>query len=170
MVAQGIDHKPDYNLWVGHILRKRDSIISAVKQRNARYLKRMHKFGIEETNMVAEAISLYENNGDTLWLESIAKEMKNVRAALKIIAEGGKPSSGYHKIRCHMIFDIKMEDFRCGSRLVSGVHVTEPPATIMYAIVVSIETFRVALTVAALNYLQVRTADIQNSCIQAPVA
>ena len=32
------------------------------------------------------------------------------------------------------------------------------------------ENFRVALTVAVLNYLQVRTADIHNAYIQAPVA
>ena len=113
-------------------MRKRDRIISSVKQRTVKYLKRTHKFGIEVPNTVAEAIALDENNGDTLWKDSIAKEMKNVRAALKIRSEGGKPPSGYHKIKCHMIFDIKMEYFRRKARLVAGGHVIEPPDTIMY--------------------------------------
>ena len=69
-----------------------------------------------------------------------------------------------------MIFDIKMGYFRRNARLVAGGHVTKPPANIMYASVVSRETVYVALTVAYLNDLQVRTADIQNVYIQAPLS
>ena len=43
-VAHGIYHKPAYNWWVGHVLRKRDLIISSVKQRNIKYLKHTHTF------------------------------------------------------------------------------------------------------------------------------
>ena len=93
-----------------------------------------------------------------------------MRASLKILGEGGKPPPGYHKIRCHIIFDIKMEDFRRKSRLVAGGHVTEPPYTITYESVVSRETVLIALTVAPLDDFQMNTADIQNSYIQAPVA
>ena len=69
-----------------------------------------------------------------------------------------------------MIFDIKMEDFRCKASLMAGGHVTELPDIITYARVVFRETVRIALTVAALNDLQFRTLDVQNSDIQAPVA
>ena len=79
----------------------------------------------------------------------------------KIIAECGKLPPGYQKIRCHMIFDVKMEDFRRKARLVEGGQVTEPPDNITYASVVSTKTVCIALTVAALNYLQVRTVDIR---------
>ena len=48
------------------MLRKIDHTILAVKQRNGKYLKRTHRFGIEAPKTVAEAIDLYENNGDTL--------------------------------------------------------------------------------------------------------
>ena len=48
-----------------------------MKQRNSRYLKCTHKFGIEVSNTVAEAIALDENNVDTLWKEAITKKMKN---------------------------------------------------------------------------------------------
>ena len=56
------------------------------------------------------------------------------------------------------------------ARLVAVGHVTDPPDIITYASVVSRGAVRIALTVADLNYLQVNTADIQNSYIQAPVA
>ena len=52
-VAQVIYHKPDFNWWVVHVLRKIDSIISDVKQRNTKYLKQTHKFGIEVPNTIA---------------------------------------------------------------------------------------------------------------------
>ena len=69
-----------------------------------------------------------------------------------------------------MIFDIKMEDFKRKGIFVAGGHVAEPPATITYTSVLSRETVRVALRVADFNDLQVRTAYIQNACIQEPVA
>ncbi len=46
-VSMGVDHEPSFNWWVLHILKKHDAIIVVVKKRSARFLKRIHKFGIE---------------------------------------------------------------------------------------------------------------------------
>ena len=62
-----------------------------------------------------------------------------------------------------------MEDFRRKARLVAGGHMTEAPATITYASVVSRETVRIALMLAALNDLQVKVGDVLNAYITAPV-
>ena len=43
-VAQGIDGKPAFNWWVTYLIKKRAHIISLVKKRSARYLKKNHKF------------------------------------------------------------------------------------------------------------------------------
>ena len=67
-----------------------------------------------------------------------------------------------------MVFDIKQEDFRRKARLVAGGHTTEPPATVTYASVVSRESVRIALLLAALNDVEVKTADIENAYITAP--
>ena len=53
--------------------------------------------------------------------------------------------------------------------MVAGGHSTNPPETITYSSVVSRETVRIALALAALNDLEVKVADIQNSYIPAPV-
>ncbi len=66
-------------------------------------------------------------------------------------------------------FDIKMEYFKRKARLVAGGHKTEAPGTITYASVVSRETVRIALKLAALNDLQVKAGDILNASITAPV-
>ena len=46
------------------------------------------------------------------------------------------------------------------ARLVAGGHTTAAPATITYSRVVSRETVRIALLLAALNDVEVKTADI----------
>ena len=70
---------------------------------------------------------------------------------------------GYQRVNCHTIFEVKINSFRCKSRLVVGVHVTEPPATITYARVVSRETVSIALTLSDLNDMPVKVADIKNT-------
>jgi hypothetical protein len=111
-VTQGIDHKPAFNWWVPHVLKMRDRIISLVHKRTTRYLKRTHKFGIEVPKTVKEALALNRKNGNTLWADAIAKEMKEVCIAFNILPDGHSAPIGYQKIPCHIIFDVKMEDFR----------------------------------------------------------
>jgi hypothetical protein len=63
----GIDHEPAFNWWVPHVLKKLDRIISMVKGHSARYLKRMHKFGIEVPKTVRDAHELDRLNGNNIW-------------------------------------------------------------------------------------------------------
>ena len=62
-----------------------------------------------------------------------------------------------------------MEDFWRKDRLVEGRNLMEPPEAITYASIVSSETVRIALTLAALNYLPIKVGDIHNAYITAPV-
>ena len=126
-----------------------------MRKRNPRYLKRLHKFGIELPKTVQEAFELDKKNGNTLWADAIAKEIRDVRVAFSILPDGQPAPAGNQKIPCHMIFDIKMEDFRRKARLVAGGHMTKAPTTITYASVVSCETVCIALLMAALNVLNV---------------
>ncbi len=93
------------------MLKKRDRIISLVCKRTTCYLKRTHKLGIEVPKTVKEALALDRKNGNTLWADAISKEMKEVHNAFNILPDGRSAPIGYQKIPCHMIFDVKMEDF-----------------------------------------------------------
>jgi hypothetical protein len=95
--------------------------------------------------------------------------MREVRIVFNILHDGGSAPIGYQKIPCHMIFDIKMEDFRQKARLVAGGHLTQAPTTITYDSVVSCETLRLDLTFASLNDLEVKMEDVLNAYITAPV-
>ncbi len=132
-------------------------------------MKRTHKFGIELPKTVNEALELDKKNGNTFWADAIAKEMKDICVAFKILLDGQSAPIGYQKIPCHMIFDIKMDNFRHKARLVAGGHMTKAPATITYASIVSCETVRIALLMAALNDLNVKVGDVLNAYITAPI-
>ncbi len=168
-VIQGIDHEPAFNWWVPHVLKNRGRIISLVCKWTTHYLKRTHKFGIEVPKTVKEALALDSKNGNTLWADAIAKEMKEVCIAFNILPDGHSAPIGYQKIHCHMIFDVKMEDFRQKARLVAGGHQTKASSTITYASVVSRETMHLALTIVSLNDLKVKVGDVLNAYITAPV-
>ena len=119
--------------WVPHSLKKRNRIIAAV---NMRYHKTTHKFGLRVPKNVAECEAIDKENGNTLWMDTVRKEMEAVHIVFKIIGED-EPLPGYQEIPCHLIFTIKMEDFRRKARYVAGGHRTEAPATLTYASVVS---------------------------------
>ena len=68
-----------------------------------------------------------------------------------------------------MSFDVKMEYFHLKDRLVAGGNVIEPPATITYSMVFSMETASIALALADLNDFIIKVTDIQNAYITAPV-
>ena len=129
----------------------------------------MHKFGIKIPKTVLQAHQIDTKNGNTLWWDAICKEMKNVRPAFEAF-EGGAEQlpSGFQEIKCHMIFDVKIgENFCRKARLVAGGHITDAPATLTYSLVISCDSIRIALTIAALNELEVMACNIQNAYLTA---
>ena len=117
---------------------------------------------------VEEAREIDRINGNDRWEKSIQKEMSKVAVAFKFLDDGEKVPVGYQTIDCHLVFDIKMNDFSYKSRMVAGGHMTEPPASMTYASVVSRDSVRIALTMAALHDLEVKAADIENAYLTAP--
>jgi hypothetical protein len=95
--------------------------------------------------------------------------MNNFRIAFKILNVEESVPQTYQEIRCHMIFYIKMEDLRRNAMFVAGVHTTDTPHVMTNASVVSRESLKVALNLAALNDLDVKMADIENTYLTAPI-
>eukprot|EP00804_Cyclotella_cryptica_P003089 CCRYP_006074-RA/>CCRYP_006074-RA protein AED:0.29 eAED:0.04 QI:0/0/0/0.75/0.33/0.5/4/0/1079 len=93
-------------------------------------------------------------DGSTSWEKlSDLKESHPVQTAEYAVAQGidHEPAFNWRK-----------------ARLVAGGHVTDVPPTITYSSVVGRETVRIALTLAALNDLEVKVADIMNAYVTAP--
>jgi hypothetical protein len=68
-----------------------------------------------------------------------------------------------------MIFDVKMEDFRRKVRFVAGGHTTDTSHKMTYASVVSRDSVRIALTLLAINDVDVKMADIENAYLKATI-
>ena len=165
-VSSCISEEPAFAWWAPSVLKKRNRIIAKIK---SKYWLKTHKFGIEIPKSVLQARQIDAKNGNTLWWVAICKEMKNVRPAFEVF-EGGVEQlpSGFQETKCHMIFDVKIgENFCRKARLVAGGHTTEAPATLSYSSVVSCDSVQIALTVAALNELEVMACDIQNAYLTA---
>ena len=97
------------------------------------------------------------------------KEMKNVRPAFEVFEKRKEDIPiGYQHIKCHIIFDVKLgENFIRKVILVGRGHTTTDPASITYSSVVSRDSVRIALTIAALNDLYILACDIQNAYLMA---
>jgi ribosomal protein L31E len=120
-IAKGIDQEPAFAWWVPFTVRRRNRIIAAVKL-NKRYHKRTHKFGIEVPKTFADCVRIDNENGNTLWQDDVRKEMSKVQVAFQVLDDGANPPLTFQEIRCHLIFDVKMEDFQHKARFVAGGH------------------------------------------------
>ncbi len=149
------------------VLKKRDAIILLVKHHNVGYLKKTQKQGLPLQKLVDDALVIDRHSGSILWVDAIAKEMQNVRVAFDALEYGRNVPLGFQFVKCHMIFDIKMEDFCCKACLVAGRHMTNVPDRYAYASVIKHETVHIALMLAALNSLEVMVADVINAYITA---
>ncbi|KAL7476422.1 hypothetical protein ACHAW6_005712 [Cyclotella cf. meneghiniana] len=78
------------------------------------------------------------------------------------------PPSDHQLMKCHMIFDVQMEDLFHKALLVARGHMTKAPKTLTYASIMSQETIRIALLVAVLNDIDIWAADILNDWITMP--
>ena len=170
-VASKIDKEPAFAWWVPRTLRKRAQIVAKVK---SRYWKTTHKYGVRLPHSVEEAYAIDAENRNNLWRDAIEKEMARVRIAFTPWEDGDTVEDarrrlvGYQQIECHMVFDIKMVGLVRKARFVAGGHKTTTPSSITYSSVVSRESVRIAFLYAALNDLDITSADIGNAYLNAP--
>ena len=87
-----------------------------------------------------QALVLDTKNGNTLWGDSAAKELDNVKVAFEILPDATNAPIDHQFVQCNIVFDTKMEEFRFKARLIAGGHMTEAPGTITYACVLSRKT------------------------------
>lgn len=147
------------------MLKHHTRIIKAMK---SRYVRRTHKYGIRLPKTTEEAYEIDKETGTDYWHQAIMKEMRNNMVAFKFLEEGESIPVGSKWIPFHMIFDIKL-DLTRKAHFVAGGHWTDPPTQVTYSSVVTRDSVRIAFTIAALNGLDILSADIGNAYLQAPV-
>jgi Reverse transcriptase (RNA-dependent DNA polymerase) len=174
-------HEPPFDTWVPDILAQKERIVVAAKKNKRKYCQTTHKFGFRMPKFVKEALQIDREEGSTPWRDAIEKEMRNVRPAFrKWIVPGGVIGDGtvelarsnrflvgYQKIKCHMVFDIEVENLVRKARFVAGGHTTETPASMTYSSVVARNSVRIAFLLASVEGLEVWAADVGNAYLNA---
>ena len=112
--------------------------------------------------------------GTDLWRRAIKKEMTAVIPAFNEWTGGTVDDSksnseliGCQQIKCHMIFEIKMEIFTQKARFVTGGHTIEAPDSIKYLSFISCDSVRKAFLIAALTNIQICAEDAGNAYFNA---
>jgi hypothetical protein len=138
-------------------MRKKTSL-RKINKVASQYWKKTHKYGIEFPKSVKKALVIDEKRSTNFWhFLPIEKEMKNVMPAFKFNYDDKVPV-GYKHIPCHIVFDSK-SDLTRKARLVGGGNQTEVPKESTYSSVVSRDSVHIAFLYAALNDLDVLSAE-----------
>ena len=170
-VANKLVSQPAFAWWVPYTLRHRDRVLSAVKRRAL--IRKTEKYGLELPGPgpkgVRRAYEIDRENGTEHWGKSIEKEVKTVLPALEVLEPGGTAPVGFKRIDLMTVFDIKM-DLTRKARICARGDQTDPPLSVTYASVVTRESIRVGFMLAALNGLEVLSADIAGAYLNAPCA
>ena len=74
-VASQIPDEPAFAWWVPYTMKKRNRIISKIE---SKYWQKTHQYGVHMPKSVKEAYEIDKENGNTLWVDAIKKEMANV--------------------------------------------------------------------------------------------
>ena len=144
------------------VVKKRYHIIGKVANK---YWKTSHKFGIR-----GELLHIDKETGTDFWRRSIENKMLNLQYTFQgeegLTTEEtrkGKVIIRFQDIKCHLIFDIKLDGkLTRKARFVAGGHMNYPPASLTYYNVVSRDIVQIYFTLAALNGLDIWAFDTGN--------
>ena len=146
-----IQNEPDFAWSLPFTLNKITSIIQKIK---SKYHQWTHKYGIQIPNNVREAHDIDTANGNMLWMDSVPMEMKNNRVAFETYKGKLEDLIGYQEISGHLIYDMKFaENFRRKTWFMADWHLMDSPLFITYITVISRDSVRILLLVAALHKL-----------------
>jgi Reverse transcriptase (RNA-dependent DNA polymerase) len=102
-------------------------------------------------------------------MDAIRPELSAVRVAFEEFEGNVDELSEYEQITGHLVVDIKLgENFRRKARYCADGNKRKTQSSVTYSSVVSRDSVRIMLLVAALNELNIRAADVQNAFLTAP--
>ena len=163
-ISNHLTKEPVFIWWVPFALKRWDRIIKATQ---TRYQRKWQKYGIEIPKMVNCALEIDQETGTDFWLKALQLEMSKILPAVKVLDKNEAKPVRYQQIPCHIVFDVKM-DFTRKARYITGGHKTVDPEMPTYTSVVTWESIRISLLLAALNGLDIIGADVAGAYLNAP--
>ena len=103
-------------------------------------MKKKFKYGHEVPSSVDHAYELDKKHGNNRWKEAIAREMKAVRIAFRILQEEEKVPPCHEFVPCHLIFDAKTDGTAKARLVVAGCRTSDPEGSTWARVVSSSPT------------------------------
>ena len=127
------------------------------------------KHGLEVPRNAKHAFEIDKHKNNNFWQKAIEKELATMtkNKVFEILPQGQRAPPGYKFAPLHMVFDVKPGGVG-KARFVAGGHVVDASSYPVYASVLKSENFRILLTIASDNKLQVVTGDIGGAYLNAP--
>lgn len=165
-INKSIDNEPAFAWWVPQAIKKEKQIVSKLK---SKHWERTHKYGIHIPKSVEDSYVIDDIDGYTFWGDTLREEMKKIKEAVYVHDGSPEELIGFQKITGHIICKVKLgEGFRRKARFVVDGHKTRLSSSVTYSSVVSRDSIRIMLLIAALNDLDIEGADIENAYLTAP--
>jgi ethanolamine utilization protein EutQ (cupin superfamily) len=115
---------------------------------------------------VKQVIAIDMNRGNSFWKDVIKEKMKKVLPAFEF-RDDDVMSPGFKKMDGHMVFNVKLDLVR-KAQIVACRHQTDPPMELVYTSNVFRDSVCLAFLIAALNDLEILSADVKNAYLNAP--
>ena len=142
-------------------------MINASRRRSKNNAVR-YKFGVRVPRNTKEAYELDRVNGNTMWADAMKLELDQLfdYDSFKSVGKNTPTPSGYQRINCRMVFDVK-QSLKRKARFVARGDQTIPPEDAVYSGVASLRSLRIVAFLAELNGLELTGGDIGNAYLEA---
>ena len=124
----------------------------------------LYKYGYRLPRSSTEALEIDKAAGNTLWADAIHKEMTKIET-FNVFKESSSVPTGYERLRCMLIFDIKL-DWTHKARFVADGS-GSPLSSDAYSSVISPDHVRLALVAATVYGLDHAMVDLENAYLHA---
>jgi hypothetical protein len=114
-----------------------------------------------------EAVKIDKRNGNTKFQDAEKEEIAalNSKECFKNLGKGTETPTGYKKILCHFVYDVKF-DGRHKARFVAEGHGTDTPIGSIYSRVVSLEGIWIFTLLAKMNNMELWATDVGNAYLE----
>ena len=159
-------YKPGWE-WIPKYVESDTTLCSMVHTYRTSVLSgKKYEFGVEIPKTPKAAKLLDKLNEDTLWTDSINKELYQVIHEFNSfrVLEDGQPSpAGYKRVPYHIIFACKVDGRRKGRLVIDGNRSPPVHKEDCFAPVVSIEAIRLGFLLAQMHGLKCVAGDVGNA-------
>ena len=156
--------------WVKYVDADTKKILKylRVSINNMKSKNRKWHFGYPIPKNVQDAYSIDAENGNTMWADSIKKELDELRLydCFTILPRGESAPPDYQYVPMHLVFDVKFDGRHKSRYVVNGNVTRDMNPEDVYAPVISLDFIRILFLIAVMNNLDVRMVDISCAFLQ----